>query len=88
MRTTIGGLAAGQTLPAQLPAAISQLTTALGALAKKGEAGASEAVADAALASRLAQQAQHGAGTHAALIASIIDTCARDICRVVGAEPA
>jgi hypothetical protein len=69
-------------LPAQLRAAIHQLTAPLGALAEEGEAGGSEAMAGAARAARFADEAPHGRGTHALLIASIIPDCARDRYRV------
>ena len=87
LRTTVDGLGVEPALPAHLRVAIRQLAGALGALAEHGEAGTSEAVARAARAGRLAAEGRHEPGTHALLIASIIDACVGDLCRVVGAEP-
>jgi hypothetical protein len=87
LRSTVGGIGVEPTLPAHLRLAIHQLTTALGALAEEGEAGGSEAMAGAARAARFADEAPHGPGTHALLIASIIQDCVRDLNRVIGAEP-
>jgi uncharacterized membrane protein YgaE (UPF0421/DUF939 family) len=87
LRTAIGGLGVEPDLPAQLRAAIHELTAALGALAENREAGASEAVAGAARAARLANEVRHGPGTHALLIASIIHDCVRDVYLVVGGPP-
>jgi uncharacterized membrane protein YgaE (UPF0421/DUF939 family) len=87
LRATVSGLGVEPTLPAQLRAAIHQLTAALGALAQNAEAGASQAVHSAARAARLADEAPHGPGTHALLIASIIHDCVHDVHRVVGPEP-
>lgn len=87
LRTTTGGLAVEPALPADLRAAIHRLTAALGALAEHGEAGAAEAVAEARHATGLVRRGEGRPGSHAELTASIIDTCALDICRVVGAEP-
>jgi hypothetical protein len=86
LRSTVGGLGVEPTLPAQLRASIHQLTAALGALAENGEAGESEAVDGAARAARFADEAPHGPGTHALLIASIIQDCVSDLYRVIGAE--
>jgi len=44
-------------------------------------------VAGAARAGRLAAEGRHEPGTHALLVASIIDACVGDLYRVVGAEP-
>jgi hypothetical protein len=44
-------------------------------------------MAGAARAARFADEAPHGPGTHALLIASIIQDCVRDLYRVIGAEP-
>jgi hypothetical protein len=87
LRTTVGGLGVEPELPAQLRAAIHQMTTALGALADNPDAAASEAVAVAAHAARLADEGPHGPGAHALLIASIINDCVRDVYLIVGAEP-
>ena len=87
LRITVDGLGVEPALPAQLHGAIHQLSAALGALAENGEAGTSEAVAGAARAGRLAAEGRHEPGTHALLIASIIDACVGDLYRVVGAEP-
>ena len=87
LRTTAGGLGVEPTLPASLRSAIHELTAALGARAEDTQAGASEAVAGAARAARLAGRGQHGPDTHALLITEIIRACVRDLYRVVGAEP-
>ena len=44
-------------------------------------------MAGAARAARFADEAPHGPGAHALLIASIIQDCVRDLYRVIGAEP-
>jgi uncharacterized membrane protein YgaE (UPF0421/DUF939 family) len=87
LRTTVDGLGVEPALPAQLRMAVQQLSEALGALAGDGEAGPSAAVARAARAGRLTAEGGHEPGTHALLIASIIDTCVGDLYRAVGAEP-
>jgi len=87
LRTTVDGLGVEPALPAQLHGAIQQLGAALGALAENGEAGTADAVAGAARAGRLAAEGRHEPGTHALLVASIIETGVGDLYRVVGAEP-
>jgi len=87
LRTTVDGLGVEPALPAQLRGAVHQLGEALGALAENGEAGTAEAVAGAARAGRLAAEGRHEPGTHALLVASIIETGVGDLYRVVGAEP-
>jgi len=87
LRTTVDGLGVEPALPAQLHEAVQQLGAALGALAENGEAGTADAVAGAARAGRLAAEGRHEPGTHALLVASIIETGVGDLYRVVGAEP-
>jgi len=87
LRTTVDGLGVEPALPAQLRGAVHQLGEALGALAENGEAGTADAVAGAARAGRLAAEGRHEPGTHALLVASIIETGVGDLYRVVGAEP-
>jgi uncharacterized membrane protein YgaE (UPF0421/DUF939 family) len=86
LRTTVGGLGVEPALPAQLRAAIHQLTVAFGALAENPDTRASDALADAAGAARLASEASCEPGTHALLISSIVRDCARDLYLVVGTE--
>jgi uncharacterized membrane protein YgaE (UPF0421/DUF939 family) len=87
LRITVDGLGVEPALPEQLHVAIQQLGRALGALAENGEAGTPGAVAGAARARRLAAEGGHEPGTHALLVASIIDACVGDLYRVVGVEP-